>query len=523
MPQHVREREAGHEGHAVMSLAPCTLFLGVAKCLLLLLVLWMSSCGYEEPEPTPPPTADDIGIHVSEVTCYSACLSGDFAGRDDSTLQVGIRFGLRYTKSLATIGKLALAKRQSDGTLSIALDQLFADTTYYYMTVTMHGGTQTVTSDVYSFRTHILLPTTVEATDVFAFGAQLGIELSEPAPPGKFLGTYGVYVTDKSRISDVDPTLMKADSLYRIRNLRPGKKYRYAAYVRQRKADNKDRLLLGALKEMVMPQIAVTTDTALPVTSYSANLRGNANAEFSTHVAEAGFLLFRKQHEATLEEAEQDATILKLSPATYSKQGWGAFSLNYTKLEALKVYYYRAYALIRGSDNMAPEQAKPYYGRVVKIYTTRLAATEGDYVDLGLSVKWSSKNVGAAKNSDTGKNYQFANRSEVNTGVGRLPTLEEAKELVDSCHWVWKNSGTLVGAFVTGPNGNSIFLPANKYTGTTATYGYYMLETDSSIVSPKTIKIPAITFGAPDLQEQQATQKIDQTPIENEMCIRCVE
>ena len=43
----------------------------------------------------------------------------------------------------------------------------------------------------------------------------------------------------------------------------------------------------------------------------------------------------------------------------------------------------------------------------------------------------------------------------------RMPTLEQIQELVDKCYWQWTQKNDVNGYLVTGPNGNSIFLPAS--------------------------------------------------------------
>ena len=112
------------------------------------------------------------------------------------------------------------------------------------------------------------------------------------------------------------------------------------------------------------------------------------------------------------------------------------------------------------------------------------------YVDLGLSVKWADRNVGAGSPSDYGSYFAWGETStkseyteansvtyekdfgdirgnsqydaaRANWGSSwRLPTKAECQELVDKCKWVWTTQGSHNGYKVTGPNGNSIFLPA---------------------------------------------------------------
>ncbi len=116
-----------------------------------------------------------------------------------------------------------------------------------------------------------------------------------------------------------------------------------------------------------------------------------------------------------------------------------------------------------------------------------------EYVDLGLSVKWAICNVGADSSSDYGDYYawgEIATKLEYTDGnritcdkgmksiagdslydvarakwgdMWRLPTLKEVEELCMQCSHVWTMRGGHWGYKVTGPNGNSIFLPAAGY------------------------------------------------------------
>ena len=45
-------------------------------------------------------------------------------------------------------------------------------------------------------------------------------------------------------------------------------------------------------------------------------------------------------------------------------------------------------------------------------------------------------------------------------GSWRMPTVDERDELLDNCTWTWTTQNGVYGCKVTGPNGNSIFLPA---------------------------------------------------------------
>ena len=142
----------------------------------------------------------------------------------------------------------------------------------------------------------------------------------------------------------------------------------------------------------------------------------------------------------------------------------------------------------------------------------------GEAVDLGLSVKWASCNVGAESPEDYGGFYAWGETEEKNdyssstsityglstselrskgiidTGGNltaaydaatdnwgsswRMPTCEEIEELVDKCTWQWTSVNGIYGQKVTGSNGNSIFLPAagrrnGTEVGRRGSYGYY--------------------------------------------------
>lgn len=62
-------------------------------------------------------------------------------------------------------------------------------------------------------------------------------------------------------------------------------------------------------------------------------------------------------------------------------------------------------------------------------------------------------------------------------GVWRMPTKEEFDELNEKCSWTWMENEKMKGYSVTGPNGNSIFIPAAgtnfstvRYLGETGVY-----------------------------------------------------
>jgi len=199
---------------------------------------------------------------------------------------------------------------------------------------------------------------------------------------------------------------------------------------------------------------------------------------------------------------------------TYTDTRWA-----YYRNEAKSTCTLYGYVKYVGSDE--PVYGEPHDYTLVH----GLACTDDQHphlVDLGLpsGTLWYCINFGADKPEDWGGYYAFAELNEKNTYMlqnylyyyndtqfggqysyfeniggnlqnfgtcisgkrgfdvvaqnwdneGRMPTKEEAKELVDSCTWVWSFRNEVPGYEVTGPNGNSIFLPASGQKGQNTSY-----------------------------------------------------
>lgn len=176
-------------------------------------------------------------------------------------------------------------------------------------------------------------------------------------------------------------------------------------------------------------------------------------------------------------------------------RGIGEFTCDLTNLEVGTKYYIRAYAT---------NSSGTFYGEEKRFVTFKILP---EAVDLGLSVKWATCNVGASCPEDYGDyfawgetepkddfynwiRYKWCNGNynnltkycnDSNYGIvdnkttlelnddaaysnwgeeWRMPTKEELYELVRNCSWTWTNFNNTNGYHVTGPNGNSIFIPA---------------------------------------------------------------
>ena len=202
-----------------------------------------------------------------------------------------------------------------------------------------------------------------------------------------------------------------------------------------------------------------------------------------------------------------------------SGSGTGAFACNLTDLQPNTTYYVRAYA--KNDLGIA-------YGDEVSFTTKEEVIATPEYVDLGLSVKWATFNVGANKPEDYGDYFAWGETESKNTyswstykwcngssttltkyctnssygtvdnkktlelsddaaytnwgGKWRTPTDAELTELRTQCTWTWTTQNGVNGYKVTGTNGNSIFLPTagyryNSSLGSAGSYGYYWSST----------------------------------------------
>ena len=71
------------------------------------------------------------------------------------------------------------------------------------------------------------------------------------------------------------------------------------------------------------------------------------------------------------------------------------------------------------------------------------------------------KGISASGNIKLGNAYPLDDAASVNwEGNWRMPTDAEWTELRTKCTWTWTTQNGVNGRLVTGPNGNSIFLPA---------------------------------------------------------------
>lgn len=277
-----------------------------------------------------------------------------------------------------------------------------------------------------------------------------------------------------------------------ITGLEPATTYYFRSFVRQNGQDN-----YGETKEFTTKDVASLLETkdASGVEFKKATLNAKLDLTDVQYKNLAyGFLWGTS--EATL---NTDYKCTEISE--------NSISAALTNLSQQTQYWYKAYVKL---------DSQTFYG-VVKTFTTvGYTPVAGEAVDLGLSVKWASCNLGASKPEEYGDyfawgetqpkdnfiwaTYELCNNGSSSTltkynysssygavdnksefkdygyeddaarqalgGKWRVPTDDEWYELRTKCKWTWTTNynGTGVsGRIVSATNGNSIFLPAAGY------------------------------------------------------------
>lgn len=268
----------------------------------------------------------------------------------------------------------------------------------------------------------------------------------------------------------------------------------------------------------------ITTTIVTQITETTAVAGGNVTSDGGESVTERGVVYSTKPN----------PVITNLSNTIRPcGSGTGVFTYTIYGLQSGTTYYVRAYA---------KNDVGTAYGEELSFTTKEQSSIPSNgtengyaYVDLGLSVKWATMNVGASKAEEYGDyfawgeiepkdyydwgTYKWCNGSantltKYNTsssygtvdnktqldliddaaymnwgGKWRMPTDAELTELREQCTWTWTTQNEVNGYKVTSKsNGNSIFLPAAGYRFASSlhragSHGYYLsslLSTDYS-------------------------------------------
>lgn len=171
--------------------------------------------------------------------------------------------------------------------------------------------------------------------------------------------------------------------------------------------------------------------------------------------------------------------ILLLATILYATIGWA---------QTMNIHYKNGQTVQYNMNNID-------YVEYTESNPSNTQVSSGEAVDLGLSVKWASCNVGATSPEQYGDKfawgeietksefsrdnylyYDSALESYMDIGIDikgtdydvahvkwggdwMMPTFEQLSELRNKCSWEWANVNGVNGWIVKGSNGNSIFFP----------------------------------------------------------------
>ena len=304
------------------------------------------------------------------------------------------------------------------------------------------------------------------------------------------------------RVKDTEGGLGSYEILFK--DLVPNTQYYVRAYATNEAGtgygDEKIFVTLGDEPEEVAP--TVTTAEVTNITVNSALCGGEVT--FDGNLATTRGVCWSTSQNPTIEDNK-----------TTNGSGLGSFTSNLSNLASQTTYYVRAYA----TNEVGTSYGEEVSFTTLAAYSPATGSSNGyGYVDLGLSVKWATCNVGATTPEEYGDYFAWgetSTKAEYNSdnsptyglsiselqsqgyidgegnltsqydaaqanwgGSWRMPTYAELSELNTQCTWEWINTNDFKGYKVTGPNGNSIFLPAaGRRNGSSldfaGSYGYY--------------------------------------------------
>lgn len=172
-------------------------------------------------------------------------------------------------------------------------------------------------------------------------------------------------------------------------------------------------------------------------------------------------------------------------PASVTSIGYDVFGVTSVKKITVKgktpaTADYNAFQYVQNYNNCVlyvPSGAKSAYSSASEWKKFKTIIENGpepgmldghEYVDLGLPSGrlWATMNYGATSPSEHGSYLEWGECSNISaywSSKWRTPSRTEASELVNSCSWSWGSKNGVSGYTVTGPNGNSMFMPASGF------------------------------------------------------------
>ena len=428
---------------------------------------------------------------ANDISYTSATIGGSVT--NDGGANVTERGIVYSTSKEPTISNSKVKNGSGTGSFSCNLSSLQDGVTYYVRAyATNLKGTAYGEEKSFTTKT-ITLPTvsTSAANDISSTSAAVGGNVSNDG--GATVTERGI-VYSTSQNPNISNTKIKSgygmgSFACHLTDLQDNMTYYVRAYAINSKGVAYGEQILFKTKEITLP--VVLTFTTDNVGWTTAGISGNVINDGNATITERGIVYSTSQNPNTSNRKVKNGS------------GIGSFSCYLSDLQEGVTYYARAYAI--NSKGVA-------YGEEVSFTTRILTGSENSYtwVDLGLSVKWATCNVGATKPEEYGdyfawgetepkecynwSTYKWCNGSynsltkynDVSSygtvdnktildlsddaaymnwgGSWRMPTQAEAEELIRECHgWFTTQNGVKGFIFFSKKNDNSIFLPASGW------------------------------------------------------------
>ena len=471
--------------------------------------------------PTPTFSCTATTTDATNVDQTTATLNGNFMVRNAiKAYTVGFLLSTNSTPTPSNALR-NLNRSQSDANydnnLKSDLTDLTTNTKYYYRAYILYDGTYHY-GTTKSFTTKTATPTTtitvtttaptdITQTTAILHGTAKVTNATKSYKIGFFLSTSSNpsasnYIKDKN--SSFSQTNYDNNFYADATGLSANTMYYYRAYVLY-----DGEYHYGTTKSFTTktatPTTTITVTTTAPtdITQTTAILHGTAKVTNATKSYKIGFFLSTSSNPSA-------SNYIKDKNSSFSQTNYdNNFYADATGLSANTMYYYRAYVLYDGEY---------HYGTTKSFTTQNTPATTGTlnghaWVDLGLpdGTKWATCNVGASTPEGYGDYYAWGetatkatytmnNWKYKNVNIGediagtqydvahvkwgstwKMPSKSQMATLMNNCSHVYTTQNGVKGMKFTGPNGNSIFLPAASGYQFVGGYGMYWTSTGSYV------------------------------------------
>lgn len=300
----------------------------------------------------------------------------------------------------------------------------------------------------------------------------MGIYLSKNPEPSE-------YNSSTYRIYDGNNTFS-----HEFTGLEPETTYYYKAFMYHREGFTLEKWDYGEIKSFTTPANSITTTFDYIVAGVSSvYLRGSVSIEYESPRYAYSSLITGDSRAAVINRGQDADTYYLGTERTFEITAFGMKEGG---------MYYRT-CVVLGDEE--------YLGEIQYVSPREFVPTDGEVIDMGLSVKWRSRNVGADSPEEGGNYYSWGETStksfytsehythpegdplvlpltmdaaSVNLGgKWRMPTREEFLELDEKCLCGAGEYNSMPGLLVVSKiNGNAIFFPAAGFNASSAVGNY---------------------------------------------------